>query len=76
MGTTFLNCRHSKTSHRLLLNISNKIYFKRKDKYIALSNHSIYHTWKNVKPSYRHNTFCIRYQDIFWIYLKKSSRKG
>ena len=44
MGTTFLNSRHSKTSHRLLLNISNKIYFKRKDKYIALSNHSIYHT--------------------------------
>ena len=35
--------------HRLLLNILNKINLKRGDKYIALSNLSIYYTWKNIE---------------------------
>ena len=43
-----MNCGNSKTSdfHRLLLNLSDKINLKRSDKYVALSNLSIYYTWK------------------------------
>ena len=43
MNTIFMNCENSKTSdpHRQLLNLSNKITFMRKDKYVALSNLSI-----------------------------------
>ena len=51
MDTIFLNSRNSKTSdaHRLLLNLSGKINLKRSDSYVALSNLSIYHKWKNIK---------------------------
>ena len=50
METIFMNSENSKTSdsHRLLLNLSDKINLKRSDKYVALSNLSIYYTWKNV----------------------------
>ena len=44
------NCR-AYDPHRLLLNLTDKIDLSRKDKYIALSNLSIYYTWKNVKKS-------------------------
>ena len=33
---------------RLLLNLKDKINLKRSDKYVALSNLSIYYTWKNI----------------------------
>ena len=36
-------------SHRLLLNLTEKIDLRRKDKYVALSNLSIYYTWKKQK---------------------------
>ena len=54
MNTIFMNSKNSKTSdpHRLLLNID-KIDLRRKDKYIALSNLSIYYTWKNIKSHIR-----------------------
>ena len=44
-----MNSENSKTSdpHRLLLNLTDKIDLRRKDEYIALSNLSIYYTWKN-----------------------------
>ena len=50
MDTLFMNSENSKTSdpHRLLLNLTDKIDLRRKDKYIALSNLSIYYTWKNI----------------------------
>ena len=50
MNTIFMNSKSSKTSdsHRLLLNLTDKIYLKRKDKYIVLSNLSVYYTWKVV----------------------------
>ena len=56
-----MNSRKSKTidPHRLLLNLTDKIDFKRKDKYIALSNLSIYYTWKDIKKSYKNNKFDI-----------------
>ena len=51
MDTIFMNSENSKTSdpYRLLLKLSDKIDLKRSDKYAALSNHSIYYTWKNIK---------------------------
>ena len=56
-----MNSKNSKTSdpHRLLDNLTDKIDVKRKDKYIALSNLSIYYTWKNIKKSYKNNKFKI-----------------
>ena len=51
MDTIFINSGKSKTPdpHRLLLNLSDKVSLKRSDKYVALSNLSIYYTWRNVK---------------------------
>ena len=48
MNTIFMNSENSKTSdpHRILLNLSDKINLKRSDKYVALSNLSIYYAWK------------------------------
>ena len=46
MNTIFMNSKNTKTSdpHRLLFHIADKIHLRRKDKYIALSNLSIYFT--------------------------------
>ena len=46
-----MNFKNSKASnpHRLLLNLSEKINLKRKDKYVALSHLNIYYTWKIKK---------------------------
>ena len=56
-----MNSVNSKTSdpHRLLLNLLDKMNLKKKDKYVALSNLSIYFTWKNIKKSYKNNIFQI-----------------
>ena len=56
-----MNSENSKPSDpsRLLLNHSDKINFKRSNKYIALSNLSIYYTWKNIKKSYKNKKFKI-----------------
>ena len=56
-----MNSENSKTSdpYRLLLNLTEKIDLRRKDQYIALSNLSIYYTWKNIKKSYKNNKFKI-----------------
>ena len=45
--------------NRLLINLTDKIDLRRKDRYIALSNLSIYYTWKNIKKSYKNNKFKI-----------------
>ena len=46
MNAIFTNPKNSKTSdpHRLFLNLADKINLKRSDKYIALSNFSMYYT--------------------------------
>ena len=56
-----MNSGNSETSdhHRLLLNLTDKINLKRSDKYVALSNLSIYYTWKNVKNSCKNIKFKI-----------------
>ena len=48
-----MNTQNSKTSdpHRLLLDLTDKINLRRKDKYIALSDLNVYYTWKIMKSS-------------------------
>ena len=50
MDTIFAYSGNSKKSdpHRLLLSLSGKVNLRKSDKYVALSNLSIYYTWKNV----------------------------
>ena len=61
VNTIFMNFKNSKTSdpHRLLLNLTDKIDLRRKDKYIALSNFSFYYIWKNIKKTWKSNKFKI-----------------
>ena len=61
MATIFMNSENSKTSksHVLTLNLTNKIDLKRGEKNIALSNISIYYTWRNITGSYNNNKFKI-----------------
>ena len=56
-----MNSENNKTSdlYRLLLNLLDKINLKRTDRYVALSNLSIYYTWKNIKKSYKNHKFKI-----------------
>ena len=57
MDTIFMNSENSKTSepHVLTLKLTNKLDLKISEKIIALSNLSIYYTWKNTKSSYNNN---------------------
>ena len=59
MDTVFMNSDNSKTSeyHVLVLNLTDKLDPRRGQKTVALSNLSIYYTWKNVKSSYNNNKF-------------------
>ena len=61
MNTIFINSENSKTSkaHVLILNVTNELDLRRDEKIIALSNLSIYYTWKNIKSSYNNNKFKI-----------------
>ena len=54
MNTIFMNSKNSRISdpHRLLLNLTYKINLKR-NKYVTLSNLSIYYTWNNIKSHIR-----------------------
>ena len=63
MNTISLNSKNSKTSdsHRLLLNLAEKVNLKRSDKYVTLSNLSIYYTWKNIKKNHI-RTIHLKYQ--------------
>ena len=55
------NSEYSRTSdpHRLLLNLSDKINLRSKDKYVALSKLSISFKWRNIKKSYKNSKFKI-----------------
>ena len=61
MDTIFMNSENSKTSnpHVLVLKRTNKLNLRIGKKVIALSNLSIYYTWKNIKNSYNNNKFKI-----------------
>ena len=56
-----MNSENSKTSkpHVLILKLTNKLDLRIGEKIIALSNLSIYYTWKNIKISYNNNKFKI-----------------
>ena len=56
-----MNSKNRKRSdpHRLLLNFADKINLEISDKYVAVSNLSIYYTWKNIKKSCKNNKFKI-----------------
>ena len=51
MDTIFMNSEKSKTSepHVLILKFTDKLDLRRGEKSIALSNLSIYYTWKNIE---------------------------
>ena len=57
----FMNSKNSLTSkpHVLILKFTDKLDLRRGDNRIALSNLSIYYTWKNIKSSYNNNEFKI-----------------
>ena len=79
MDTIFMNSENSKTSkpHVLILKLTNKLDLRIGEKIIALSNLSIYYTWKNIKSSYNNNKFAPRWK-IFKIILsifKKNMEK-
>ena len=61
MNTIFMNSKNSKTSkpHILKLKLTNKLDLRLGEKIIALSNLSIYYTWKNIKSLYNNNKFKI-----------------
>ena len=81
MDTMFMNSKNSRTSdpHRLLLNLTDKINLKKNDNYVALSNLSIYYTWKNnhtkivnLKYQLRHGMRNLNYlmDHILYLVLK------
>ena len=61
MNTIFMNSENSRTSeyHVLILKLADKIYLRRGQKIVALSNLSIYYTWKNMKSSYNNKKLKI-----------------
>ena len=56
MNTIFMN---SEKPHVLILKLTNKLDLRIGEKVIALSNLSIYYTWRNIKSSYNNNRFKI-----------------
>ena len=61
MDTISMNSENSKTSksHVLKLKLTSKLDLRIGGKVIALSNLSIYYSWKNIKSSYNKNKFKI-----------------
>ena len=61
METIFMNSKNSKTSqtHVWILTLTDKLDLRRGQKHVALTNLSIYYTWKNIKSLYNNNKFKI-----------------
>ena len=61
MDTIFMNFRKQQNFciSFLVLKLTNKLDLRRGQKSVALSNLSIFYTWKNIKSSYNHNKFII-----------------
>ena len=57
MDTIFMNSENSRTSqtHVLILLLTDKLDLRRDEKTIALSNISVYNTWKNIKNLYNNS---------------------
>ena len=56
-----MNSQNSKTSepHVSILKLTDKLDLRGREKIIALSNLSIYYTWRNIKSSYNKSKFKI-----------------
>ena len=61
MYTIFMNSDNRKTSehHVSVFKLADKLDLRKGLKRVALSNLSIYYTWKNIKSSYNNNKFKI-----------------
>ena len=61
MDTIFMNSENSKTSkpHVLKLKLTDKLDLRLDKKVVAISNLSIYYTWKNMKDANNNNKFKI-----------------
>ena len=61
MNTIFIISENSKTTraHILRLKLTNELDLRKGEKIIALSNLTIYYTWKNIESSYNNNKFKI-----------------
>ena len=61
MDKIFINSENSRTSeyHVLLFKLVDKLHLRGDQKIVALSNLSIYYTWRNIKSSYKNNEFKI-----------------
>ena len=59
MDTIFVNSKNSQTSKLqvLILKFTDKLHLRIGKNRIALSNLTIYYTWKNIKISYNNNKF-------------------
>ena len=56
-----MNSENSRTFeyHVIVLKLADKLDLRRGQKSVALSNLSIYYTWKNIKNSYKNNKFKV-----------------
>ena len=63
MNTIFMNSKTRKRSDPHRQNLTDKINLK-SDKYVALSNLSIYYPWKNIKNSYKNIKVYLK--TTFW----------
>ena len=61
MDTIFMNSENSRTSEYqvLELKLADKLDLRIGQKSVALSNLSIYYTWRNIESSYNNNKFKI-----------------
>ena len=61
METIFMNTLNSKTNNpnRFVYQFTDKLNLKNPNKNIALTNLSIYYTWRNIKSKYNNNKFKI-----------------
>ena len=61
MDTIFINSENSRASEYnvLVLKLTDKLDLRRGQESVALSNLSIYYTWKKIKSSYNSNKFKI-----------------
>ena len=65
-----MNSENSKTSkpHILILKLTDKLDLRFGENVIALSNLSIYYTWKNIKSLHQHGMMSLKYQMDLILY--------
>ena len=57
----FINIENSKMNetHKLVLNLSQKLDLRSSNKHGALQNLSVYYTWNNIRKQYKNNKLKI-----------------